>query len=106
MVDAMFRDSTADPDLTPRVVHEYAVTATLDPETLVIDELVAVPRSLPFPTDCPWAAGSARLLIGQPVAALRTEVRHLSSGPVSCTHLNDVFRSFSDIPALLGNLPT
>jgi hypothetical protein len=105
LVNAMFRDSTTDPDLTPRVVHEYAVTATLDPDDLVIDELVAEPRSLPFPTDCPWAAGSAQLLVGQPVAALRTEVRHLSFGAVSCTHLNDVFRSFSDIPTLLGYLP-
>jgi hypothetical protein len=105
-VDVMFRDSTVDPDavLTERVVHEYAVSATLDRGSRVVKEMVAVPRSLPFPTDCPLAAGSAALIVGQCTDTLRTAVRHVSRGPVSCTHLNDLFRSLADVELLVGHL--
>lgn len=105
MVDTMFRDSATDPDLTERVVHEYAVTAVLDGETFAVLDLEATPRVLPFPTDCPFAAGSAALILGQPVADLRTTVRLLSRGPVSCTHLNDLYRSLADVPVLAQLLP-
>ena len=40
------------------------------------------------------------MILGQPVADLRTTVRLLSRGPVSCTHLNDLFRSLADVPVL------
>ena len=105
MVDTMFRDSATDPDLTERVVHEYAVTAILDGDSFTVLEIEATPRVLPFPTDCPFAAGSAALILGQPVADLRTTVRLLSRGPVSCTHLNDLFRSLADVPVLARLLP-
>lgn len=98
-VDAMFRDSSVDPDGTPRVVHEYSVRARLD-DQLTITEIVADPRALPFPTDCPFASGSAVFLVGQPVADLRRTVRTLSAGPASCTHLNDLFRSLGDVTHL------
>ncbi|HEY3940903.1 MAG TPA: DUF2889 domain-containing protein [Acidimicrobiales bacterium] len=104
VVDAMFRDSTVDPDLTQRVVHEYALSAQLDPATLSILDIDAEPRSLPFPTDCPLAADSARLILGQPVAGLRESVRTLSAGPVSCTHLNDAMRSLADMATLAAHL--
>lgn len=103
-VDAMFRDSTADPDRTPRVVHEYALHAVIDAESLTLSEIRAVPRALPFPTDCPFAADSAQLLVGQPVDSLRGAVRTLSTGPVSCTHLNDAFRSLADVAVLIDYL--
>jgi hypothetical protein len=104
LVDAMFRDSTADPDLTPRVVHEYTLTAALDPATLQVLQIQAVPRALPFPTDCPFAADSAQLVVGQPVTGLRDAVRTLSAGPVSCTHLNDALRSLEDVGVLIRYL--
>jgi hypothetical protein len=104
LVDTMFRDTITDPDadLTERVVHEYVVTATLHPATLTILALHADPRALPFPTDCPFAAGSADLLVGVRAPELRSEVRRRSRGPVSCTHLNDVFRTLADIGPLLA----
>jgi hypothetical protein len=107
MVDAMFRDSTVDPDaeLTERVVHEYAVSTTLDRATRTVQSIHADPRSLPFPTDCPFAAGSADLILGQSVDSLRTTVRQVSRGPVSCTHLNDLFRTLADVTALVDLLP-
>jgi hypothetical protein len=100
-VDAMFRDISVDPDLTQRVVHEYAVVATIDPATMTIVDIVADPRALPFPTDCPVAAGSAGYLVGHQVNDLRRTVRQLSAGPTTCTHLNDLFRSLGDLPYLL-----
>jgi hypothetical protein len=106
-VDVMFRDSTVDPDadLTERVVHEYEVTATLDRATRTIVAIDAEPRSLPFPTDCPFAAGSAALIVGQRADTLRTSVREVSRGPVSCTHLNDLYRTMADIASLVDLLP-
>jgi hypothetical protein len=104
--DAMFRDYSVDPDGTERVVHEYGATATLAGDGLRIVELTADPRGLPFPTDCPLAAGSARFLLGEPVGALRTSVRELSRGPASCTHLNDLFRSLADVATLIELLPS
>jgi hypothetical protein len=103
-VDVMFRDSLVDPDGTARVVHEYAVAATVDRATLVIRSIHADPRALPFLTDCPLAAGSAAFLVGEPVHDLRRRVKQLSRGPASCTHLNDLFRSMADVAALAGHL--
>ncbi len=100
-VDAMFRDTSVDPDGTERVVHEYALTATLDADQLVFVAARADPRALPFPTDCPAAAASASVLVGQPLAGLRRAVPRLASGPSSCTHLNDLMRSLADIEALV-----
>jgi hypothetical protein len=105
-IDVMFRDSTVDPDavLTERVVHEYAVAATLDRATRTVQAITAEPRSLPFPTDCPFAAGSAAFIVGQRTDTLRTAVRELSRGPASCTHLNDLYRSLADVGTLVGHL--
>ncbi|MCW2523074.1 MAG: hypothetical protein JWO63_1409 [Frankiales bacterium] len=104
LVDAMFRDSTCDPNETARVVHEYALTATLDADSQRILAIEAEPRALPFPTDCPFAADSVQLILGQPAAGLREAVRVLSAGAVSCTHLNDAMRCLADIPTLVGQL--
>jgi hypothetical protein len=104
LIDAMFRDSTADPDLTPRVVHEYSITAVIDSESLVVLEIQAEPRSLPFPADCPLAAESAQLVVGLPITSLRGAVGKLSKGPGSCTHLNDALRYLADAAGLVRHL--
>lgn len=103
-VDTMFRDTTADPDLTERIVHEYRVSATLDRATFEVLGVEALPGTLPFPEDCPLAASSAALIVGARAEELRAVVRERSRGPVSCTHLNDVFRSLADLPGLLRRL--
>jgi hypothetical protein len=105
MIDAMFRDSTADPDLTPRVVHEYAIAAVVDSESLVVQQIRAEPRSLPFPADCPLAAESAQLVVGLPITSLRGTVGRVSNGPGSCTHLNDALRFLADAAVLVRHLP-
>jgi len=100
-LDAMFRDYAVDPDGTERVVHEYGVVATLADPGLEVVEIAADARALPFPTDCPWAAGSAAFLLGEPIGDLRRRVREVSRGPASCTHLNDLFRSLADVAVLV-----
>jgi hypothetical protein len=106
-VDAMFRDVTVDPDpdLTRRVVHEYALTAELEPDTLTVLSAHADPRTLPFPSDCPFAASSADLIVGHAAGDLRTSVRTISRGAHSCTHLNDLLRSLADVTVLAPLLP-
>jgi hypothetical protein len=106
-VDAMFRDVTVDPDpdLTARVVHEYALTAEIDPDTLTVLSAHADPRSLPFPTDCPFAASSADVIVGHRAGDLRTAVRTINRGAHSCTHLNDLLRSLADVSVLALLLP-
>jgi hypothetical protein len=106
--DVMFRDCIVDPDGTARVVHEYLVSATIDRVTLAFVAMSADPRALPYPTDCPLAADSAALLVGETVHGLRRRVREISTGPASCTHLNDLYRSMADIAPLallLGGAP-
>jgi hypothetical protein len=104
LADVMFRDSSVDPDGTERVVHEYAVSATIDRESLTITAIHADPRALPFLSDCPLAADSAAFLVGETVHELRRRVKAISRGPASCTHLNDLYRSMADIAVLAGSV--
>jgi Protein of unknown function (DUF2889) len=104
-VDAMFRDTAVDPDLTEAVVHEYSLAAVIDPVTLTVLSAEAAAGPLPFADDCPLAADSAQLIIGQPVTSLRSKVGAISRGPGSCTHLNDLLRSLGDVGELAKMLP-
>ena len=69
-VYAMFRDTHVDAGGTETVLHEYAVTADLDPATLVLSGCRAQPRVLPW-VECPEAAPSATRLDGRTVTELR-----------------------------------
>jgi hypothetical protein len=103
-VDVFFRDSHRAADGHQTVVHEYVVTARLEPVTLRILEIDAEPRALPW-VECPAAAASPRRLIGQTVHDLRARVRSEFTGVSTCTHLNDTLRSLEDIAALAEDLP-
>ena len=95
-VDVFFRDSHMAPAGVETSVHEYTVTATVDPEAMVVTSCEAVPHVLPW-TECPQAAASAGRLAGMPVAQLRPDVRAQFVGPSTCTHLNDVLRGLEDV---------
>jgi hypothetical protein len=103
-IDAMFRDTSVDPDGTEGVLHEYTVTASLDPETLQFLDADAVPRSLPF-LECPQAAVSARQLVTLNPRDLRRGVGKEMRGVTTCTHLNELYRTFADVGALARQLP-
>lgn len=98
-IDAHFRDSHVDGAGTETVLHEYSVTGTVDPATLVIGELGAVAQVLPW-VECPGAVGSAGRLAGHGVDDLRPWVRREFLGVTTCTHLNDTLRSLSDLRVL------
>jgi hypothetical protein len=98
-VYAMFRDSHVDGDGEATVLHEYSLTAALDPDSLVVSWCEARPQVLPWP-ECPDAAASARRLAGHHVGELRDLVRGEFRGTTTCTHLNDLLRSLGSLAAL------
>lgn len=98
-VRAMFRDTHVAPDGAERVLHEYDLEAAVDLRRGVITRCDARPMALPWP-ECPGAAGSASRLVGQPLGAVRDFVRSNLRGTSTCTHLNDLLRSVSDVVPL------
>jgi Protein of unknown function (DUF2889) len=104
-VQAMFRDSHRAEDGLETVLHEYSVEASVDSRTMEVLDCRATPRSLPW-TECPQAADSARRLTGERVDGLRSFVRENLTGTTTCTHLNDLLRSLTDVAALSQTLNT
>ena len=98
-IDAMFRDSYMGLDGVESIVHEYSFTGSVDPTTLQVLDAHARPRVLPY-TECPDAAASAARLGGMTVDELRSRVRQELKGITTCTHLNDLLRSLTDVGAL------
>ncbi len=102
VVSALFRDTyrgAADADVES-VLHEYAVTAEIDAESLTVTSCVAEPRVLPW-NECPSAAASAGRLVGSPVDHLRDLVGREFRGLGTCTHLNDLLRALGDLQVLV-----
>lgn len=100
-VEAFFRDSHFDAEGSETVVHEYVVTATLEPATHLFLSCGAVAGALPW-TECPGALASAGRLVGTSPADLRARVRETFVGTSTCTHLNDTLRALAVLPALAG----
>jgi hypothetical protein len=100
-VDAHFRDSCSDPELTEVAVHEYSIEATIDAGDLVLTHVAAAPRVLPY-AECPAAAPNVGRLVGLPLAELRLGVLDMLKGIDCCTHLNDALRALADVASLLG----
>jgi hypothetical protein len=98
-IDSFFRDSYWEPDGTEMALHEYNVVATVDPADLTLRSVVATPRVLPFP-ECQWAPEHAALLVGRPVQSFRTDVQTTLTELQACTHLNDMLRCLTEVPAL------
>jgi hypothetical protein len=102
-VDAMFRDSIFGPGGEEMIVHEYQLNASADANEMVLTQLTAQPRVLPF-AECPAAAGNVGRLVGQPLSQLRHSVLDLLAGTACCTHLNDMLRALAEVPTLSGSL--
>lgn len=99
VVRAMFRDSHVGLDGVERVLHEYDLEAEVDLRRGVLTRCHARPMALPWPA-CPLAARSASRLVGQPLGAVRDFVSDNLRGTSTCTHLNDLLRSVSDVVPL------
>lgn len=103
-IDAGFQDSGTTPTGARMAIHEYRVHAEVEPGTMRLVALQALPLILPY-RECPGASIKATRLIGQNVADLREAVVEVLPGTLGCTHLNDVLRGFADIPKLAEALP-
>jgi hypothetical protein len=102
-VTAMFRDTHVDEHGEQTVLHEYALTAGVDPVSGEFTRSAAVPRVLPW-VECPVAASSADRLVGVEVGDVRDHVRAHLRGTSTCTHLNDLLRSLGDVGTLAAQL--
>ncbi|WP_435219070.1 DUF2889 domain-containing protein [Streptomyces sp. bgisy034] len=101
VLNAFFRDTHTEADGRETVIHEYAARAHVDARTLRVLDATADPHVLPY-VECPTAAASAGRIAGRHLTALRDEVRAEFTGIGTCTHLNDLLRSFADAIGLLG----
>jgi len=102
-LDVYFRDSYRGPEGGEDVLHEYTVTAAVDPGPLEVRSCEATAHTLPWP-ECPGALASAGRIVGEPVGSLRRKVHAELTGTTTCTHLNDVLRSLAGVAALARSL--
>ena len=102
-LDVHFRDSDLDADGIEHALHEYTLTVTIEPGTLVVLSCEPRARVLPWP-ECPGSLGSAARVVGDPVAVLRAKVAVKLTGVSTCTHLNDTVRSMAGVTALAAAL--
>lgn len=103
-VDAGFQDSGPNPHGTRTAIHEYRVYAEIDEASGTLLSLQALPLILPF-RECPGASIKAARMVGQNVGEFRQAVLDTLIGTLGCTHLNDVLRALTDVPALARLLP-
>ena len=102
--DIGFQDSGPNPQGARTAVHEYQVSATVDPNEMTVTSLHATPLILPY-RECPGAVANIKRLVGHEVAEFRQDVLDTLSGNLGCTHLNDVLRSLADVPVLAAHIP-
>jgi len=101
---SIFRDSYLSAEGGESVIHEYELTAEIEPTDWRITRAAATPRVLPW-LECPPAADSAQRLVGRTLNDLRPLIRAEFRGVSTCTHLNDQMRSLTDVVALAKHLP-
>ncbi len=102
-IDAAFQDSASTPTGDRAVLHEYQLAASVDPVTLNLTALEALPRVLPFP-ECTAAPDHMHKLLQTPVGRLRERVLDSLPGTAGCTHLNDALRAMAEVPVLVAYL--
>jgi Protein of unknown function (DUF2889) len=98
-VEAFFRDSHVDAAGVETVVHEYLVSAEIEPDTQVFRSCRAEVGVLPW-VECPGAVASATRVVGTAPHDLRQRVRKTFVGTSTCTHLNDTLRALAALPHL------
>lgn len=103
-VDAMFQDSASEPTGGRVAIHEYRLSATVDPATMTLVDVVADPRILPY-RECPSAAANVGRLVGTPLREMRGVVLQELRKVAGCTHLNDALRALAEVPVLVAGLP-
>jgi hypothetical protein len=103
MIDSGFQDSAGNPDHGRVAVHEYVLRASADPDAMTLTSVDPDARILPYLT-CPNAIDTATMVVGTPLAELRSTVLERLARTNGCTHLNDALRALAEVPVLLGHL--
>jgi hypothetical protein len=98
-VDSMFQDSATTPEGHRVAVHEYALSASIDPASGKLLSVHADPRVLPY-RECPLAALNVDRMVGTSMKELRTAVLTQLKGVAGCTHLNDALRALAEVHVL------
>lgn len=100
-----FQDSAALPNCTEKrlILHEYQLSALIDPKSLVLLDIQVSAGVLPFKT-CLAAPSTALKLIGQPTTDFGRIVPATLPGTAGCTHLNEVLRGLQDIESMAVSL--
>jgi|HubBroStandDraft_1064217.scaffolds.fasta_scaffold31862_2 hypothetical protein len=101
VVDAHYRDSIWGPTHDEVALHEYSLNATIDTASHALSALAVTANVLPFP-ECPSVVQQVQDLVGLDVTGLRAGVQRELPGILGCTHLNDMLRGLSDVPALVS----
>lgn len=104
-LDLGFQDSATSPAGGRIGLHEYRVHARADAKTFALLAVDVTPHVLPYPL-CPEATQSTNRLLGASLGDMRTIVTDRLPGVLGCTHLNDMFRSMADVPAMAALLRT
>lgn len=102
-IDVGFQDSATSPEGGRIAVHEYSVRASASAESCELMSLEARAHVLPY-RECPEAVNNIGRVVGRRLGEFRSEVPTVLPGVLGCTHLNDVLRSLSDVPALVRGL--
>ncbi|NBU84854.1 MAG: DUF2889 domain-containing protein [Sphingomonadaceae bacterium] len=102
-IEIGFQDSGINPKGGRTAVHEYVVHAVARGPDFALAHVEVDPRVLPY-RECPNAAPNAERMIGKRLSDFRRSVLDELTGPLGCTHLNDVLRSMSEIPLLVAQL--
>src|SRR6478735_11637845 len=79
--------------------HRRVDVTTVDATDLTLASVRATPRVLPF-LECQWAPEHVVLLVGRPVQSFRSDVQTTLTELQACTHLNDMLRCLTEVPAL------
>ena len=102
-IETFFQDSYTSPEGQRHAVHEYVVSATIDPITAEVLTISADPRVLPH-YECPLATLAVSRMVGQPMRAFRDSVNEKLPGIDGCTHMNDTLRSLAEVPVLVKHV--
>ncbi len=102
-IDAHHRDSCVRSDGYEVIIHEYTLTGRVHPETLVIEDLEAIARVLPFP-DCSLATAEVTRMVGVTCTDAVSAIGERVPGVHGCTHLSDLLSNLVGIPHLAGRL--
>jgi hypothetical protein len=102
-IDAHHRDSCVRSDGYEVVIHEYTLRGRVHPETLVIEDLEAIARVLPFP-DCSLATAEVTRMIGVRCSDAVSAIGERVPGVHGCTHLSDLLSNLAGIPRMATQL--